>query len=162
MRLIRWLQRLTLFLFFPVASIVPLTKPCAGRPPVDGGPPLTTYAPDPDGPDENYLVNRARRAVDQIERDALSSECDAADILPVIENLQQWIEFLLSRERSVSPTILPPGVGILYALDDVLEPETEAVQAYLRLIERLDQIKGPIEKELSFRKLFEGWGPSLE
>ena len=107
--------------------------PCAGRPPFDGGPPLTTFAPDPDGPDENYLVNRARRMVEDAERAARSSECDAVDVMALIQDVEEWIERMLDRERSISPTILPPGVGILMAMDEVLEPETEAVAAYIRL-----------------------------
>ena len=136
--------------------------PCAGRPPFDGGPPLTTFAPDPDGPDENYLVNRARRMVEDAERAARSSECDAVDVMALIQDVEEWIERMLDRERSISPTILPPGVGILMAMDEVLEPETEAVAAYIRLLGRLEQIKGPLLKELSFRRLFDGWNTSLE
>lgn len=93
---------------------------------------------------------------------AISSETDAAEVYEVVKGLETWIEHLLELERTVSPTILPPGIGILYAMDDVLDPESEAVSAYLRLLDRLEVLKGPLEKELSFRRLFDGWGPSIE
>ena len=100
--------------------------------------------------------------VEDAERAARSSECDAVDVMALIQDVEEWIERMLDRERSISPTILPPGVGILMAMDEVLEPETEAVAAYIRLLGRLEQIKGPLLKELSFRRLFDGWNTSLE
>lgn len=100
--------------------------------------------------------------VDDVERTLRNSETEPEDALAYLHSVKRWLLELLERERMVAPTVLPPGIGILYSLDEMLEAETDAEAVYVRLLERLEDLSKPLEKEVSFRRLFEGWGPSLE
>jgi len=135
-----------------VATSIALPKPGGARPPF-GGPPRTSFAPDPDGPDENYLVARHRRAVESLEAFAGQPDQEPSALLAWIEAERTAIEESLRRERTVYPTVLPPGIGTLYYADEVLLPETQTVSAYLYLLDRLERLTPSLKAEANFRRL---------
>lgn len=135
-----------------MASIPLLTKPSSGRPPFNGGPTLTTFAPDPEeNPD--YLVERVGKHVLALEKYARQSDADPDTVLDLLTELYSWIEHLLSLERTLSPTMLPPGNGALYSLEYLLDAESNTITAYKRYLDRLDEVRPLVEAQAKFKRL---------
>lgn len=135
-----------------MASVPLLTKPAGNRPPFDGGPPLTTFAPDPDE-QPDYLVDRARKHVEALESYSRKQDVDPDTVLELLNEVSQWIENLLRLERALTPSLLPPGVGTLYSIDFLLEAESDTVASYKRLLDRLEIIRPTIEGEARLKHI---------
>ncbi len=137
-----------------MASIILHHETAAGRPPFNGGPPLTTFAPDPEESPE-YLVKRVALHVEALEHYAKKRDADPDTVSELFNEVYGWILNLLNLERTLSPSLLPPGVGTLHSIDFLLESEDETVVTYQRLLSRLDEIRPTIEMDAKLKHLIE-------
>lgn len=129
-------------------------KTASGRPPFDGGPILTTFAPDPEENPE-YLVKRVAEHVSALEIYAKQKDADPDTVMELHREVYGWVLNLLNLERTLSPSLLPPGPGALHSIDYLLESENETVVTYQRLLSRLDDIRPAIELEVKLKRMID-------
>lgn len=88
-----------------------------------------------------------------LEKYARQSDADPDTVLDLLTELYSWIEHLLSLERTLSPTMLPPGNGALYSLEYLLDAESNTITAYKRYLDRLDEVRPLVEAQAKFKRL---------
>lgn len=113
--------------------------------------------PDPDDDEHRYLVTRAKQNIDYLDWLVRQENVEPEDLFDQIESVQKWLRHIISLERTVYPTVLPPGIGALYSMDYILEPENETVAELLRFLDRTEVLYEEQVKELRFRKMFASW-----
>lgn len=128
---------------------LPIPQSFGQRPPIDIDP-RVGYSMDPD--DEDPLAMHVM-AVESLERRLKSEEIEPQELGVLALNRKHWVEQALSEERSIQPHILPPGVGILYSIDELLSDETPEVRMLLNLIDRLDDVIKECDRRHRFNNM---------
>ncbi|MBI3721153.1 MAG: hypothetical protein HY248_01250 [Fimbriimonas ginsengisoli] len=135
-----------------MANVSLPVRPYGARPPFDGPPPVA-LGPEDRGDSDDYLADRAAEHVIEIEQFARQPDFDPEALLDLHRQITSWIERLLTIERTIQPSRLPPGLGAQFSVDYLLEPEGDSVARYVALLGRLDDLKPSIESAARLHRL---------
>jgi hypothetical protein len=95
--------------------------------------------------------------ITDLERLADRNDADPDDLMALFCEMKAWLVRLLDMERSLNPSVLPPGLGALYSIDYLMEEDNDDVIAYIRLLNRLDQIEPNIRGQVRAKRMFEAF-----